>query len=239
VKRRVGYSWQLRDVMAQNRIYTATELVPLLHDRGINLSASQVHRLVSGTPERLDGIADEGHAQVVRRFATWDVLPRLRAQAERKPITAGARRHADEQVKRAMAFLRWLSGIDLTLASCRQAHIDAWHAENNQAARHVTRAFLQWCMTSGLTRRFQLPPAPAGHTAPMPGEERIAHLGRVLTADDLPLRTRAAAAIVLLYAQPASRIVRLSLDDVIRDGGEVLLRLGEPPRGGPRPLPRE
>jgi len=53
VKRRVGYSWQLRDVMAQNRIYTATELVPLLHDRGINLSASQVHRLVSGTPERL------------------------------------------------------------------------------------------------------------------------------------------------------------------------------------------
>jgi hypothetical protein len=48
VKRRIGYSWQLRDVMAQNRIYTATELVPLLHDRGVALSASQVHRLVSG-----------------------------------------------------------------------------------------------------------------------------------------------------------------------------------------------
>jgi Cro/C1-type HTH DNA-binding domain len=53
VKRKIGYSWQLRDVMAQNRIYTATELVPMLHDRGISLSASQVHRLVSGTPERL------------------------------------------------------------------------------------------------------------------------------------------------------------------------------------------
>jgi DNA-binding Xre family transcriptional regulator len=53
VKRKVGYSWLLRDVMAQNRIYTATQLVPMLHDRGIDLSASQVHRLVSGTPERL------------------------------------------------------------------------------------------------------------------------------------------------------------------------------------------
>ena len=53
MKRKVGYSWRLREVMAQHRIFTATELVPLLRDRGIDLSASQVHRLVSGTPERL------------------------------------------------------------------------------------------------------------------------------------------------------------------------------------------
>lgn len=53
MKRKVGYSWHLRDVMARHRIFTATELVPMLHDRGIDLSASQVHRLVSGTPERL------------------------------------------------------------------------------------------------------------------------------------------------------------------------------------------
>lgn len=53
MKRKVGYTWRLREVMAQHKIFTATELVPLLHDRGIDLSASQVHRLVSGTPERL------------------------------------------------------------------------------------------------------------------------------------------------------------------------------------------
>jgi integrase len=183
----------------------------------------------------IEGLADERHAQVVRRFATWEVLTRLRAQAEKKPISTAARRHADEQVKRATAFLGWLSGRGLSLRDCRQADIDAWHAENNQAARHVTRSFLQWCMTTGLSGRFQLPGSEAGHTAPMPDEERITHLGRVLTAGDLPLRTRAAAAIVLLYAQPASRIVRLTLDDVIRDGGEVLLRLGEPPSPVPEP----
>jgi DNA-binding Xre family transcriptional regulator len=53
VKRKVGYAWRLREVMAEHRIFTATELVPLLRERGIDLSASQVHRLVSGTPERL------------------------------------------------------------------------------------------------------------------------------------------------------------------------------------------
>ena len=53
MKRKVGYTWRLREVMAQHRVFTATELVPLLRERGIDLSASQVHRLVSGTPERL------------------------------------------------------------------------------------------------------------------------------------------------------------------------------------------
>jgi DNA-binding Xre family transcriptional regulator len=53
MKRKVGYAWRLREVMAEHKIFTATELVPLLHERGIDLSASQVHRLVSGTPERL------------------------------------------------------------------------------------------------------------------------------------------------------------------------------------------
>lgn len=53
MKRTVGYEWRLREVIAQHKMFTATELVPLLHERGIDLSASQVHRLVSGTPERL------------------------------------------------------------------------------------------------------------------------------------------------------------------------------------------
>lgn len=53
MKRKVEYTWHLREVMADHRIYTATELVPLLRERGVDLSASQVHRLVSGTPERL------------------------------------------------------------------------------------------------------------------------------------------------------------------------------------------
>ena len=53
MKRQVSYQWRLREVMAAHGMFTVTELVPLLRDRGIDLSASQVHRLASGTPERL------------------------------------------------------------------------------------------------------------------------------------------------------------------------------------------
>lgn len=53
VKRQVDYSWRLREVMAEHGMFATTDLVQPLRDRGVNLSASQVHRLVTGTPERL------------------------------------------------------------------------------------------------------------------------------------------------------------------------------------------
>ncbi len=52
-KRTVSYRWQLRQLMAERGMYATTELVPLLAERGIDLSVSQVHRLVTTTPERL------------------------------------------------------------------------------------------------------------------------------------------------------------------------------------------
>lgn len=54
IKRKVSYQWRLREVMAEHGMFATTELVPLLNGRGITLSASQVHRLVTGTPERLN-----------------------------------------------------------------------------------------------------------------------------------------------------------------------------------------
>jgi DNA-binding Xre family transcriptional regulator len=52
-RRKVSYTWRLREVMAEHGMFTTSELGPLLRDRGIDLSVSQVHRLVTGTPERL------------------------------------------------------------------------------------------------------------------------------------------------------------------------------------------
>jgi DNA-binding Xre family transcriptional regulator len=52
-KRQVSYQWRLREVMAAAGLFNASDLEPLLADRGINLSSVQVWRLVTGTPERL------------------------------------------------------------------------------------------------------------------------------------------------------------------------------------------
>src|SRR5258707_5879678 len=52
-RRKASSQWGVRQVMAERGMFTTTGLVPHLAERGITLSASQVHRLVTGTPERL------------------------------------------------------------------------------------------------------------------------------------------------------------------------------------------
>lgn len=52
-QRLLGYDWHLRQLMAKAGMFSTTDLIPLLAERGIELSAAQVYRLVTGTPERL------------------------------------------------------------------------------------------------------------------------------------------------------------------------------------------
>jgi DNA-binding Xre family transcriptional regulator len=51
--RKLGYEWQLRQLMATHDMFATTDLGPLLAERGVTLSAAQVYRLVTGKPERL------------------------------------------------------------------------------------------------------------------------------------------------------------------------------------------
>ncbi|WP_174553577.1 helix-turn-helix domain-containing protein [Nocardia arizonensis] len=50
---RLDYRWHLRKVMAERNMFSTTDLLPLLKERGIVLSSSQVYRLVVERPERL------------------------------------------------------------------------------------------------------------------------------------------------------------------------------------------
>jgi len=50
---RPAIRWHLRQLMATRGMFATTDLVPLLAERGIHLSSSQVYRLVAETPERL------------------------------------------------------------------------------------------------------------------------------------------------------------------------------------------
>lgn len=48
------YTWRLRALMAERGMYATTDIIPHLSEHGIVLSSSQAHRLVAGTPERLN-----------------------------------------------------------------------------------------------------------------------------------------------------------------------------------------
>jgi DNA-binding Xre family transcriptional regulator len=50
---RLDYRWHLRQVMATRGMFSTTDLLGPLSERGIKLSSSQVYRLVVDRPERL------------------------------------------------------------------------------------------------------------------------------------------------------------------------------------------
>jgi len=50
---KLDYRWHLRKVMANRGMFSTTDLLAPLKDRGITLSSSQVYRLVVERPERL------------------------------------------------------------------------------------------------------------------------------------------------------------------------------------------
>jgi DNA-binding Xre family transcriptional regulator len=52
-RKKIGYQWHLRRLMADRDMYATTDLRPLLADRGVVLSREQVYRLVTQVPERL------------------------------------------------------------------------------------------------------------------------------------------------------------------------------------------
>jgi DNA-binding Xre family transcriptional regulator len=50
---KLDYQWHLRKIMATRGMFSTTDLLAPLAERGVKLSSSQVYRLVVGRPERL------------------------------------------------------------------------------------------------------------------------------------------------------------------------------------------
>ncbi|MFI7025099.1 helix-turn-helix domain-containing protein [Micromonospora sp. NPDC049900] len=48
-----AFEWKLRELMAMRQMFSTSDLIAPLAERGIALSRSQVYRLVAETPERV------------------------------------------------------------------------------------------------------------------------------------------------------------------------------------------
>jgi DNA-binding Xre family transcriptional regulator len=50
----IDYEWMLRALLAEHGVHSYAELTPLLAEHGVSLSESQVWRIFTGKPERLN-----------------------------------------------------------------------------------------------------------------------------------------------------------------------------------------
>ena len=138
----------------RHRMFHTTELVPLLRDRGIDLSASQVHRLVTGTPERLSltvlaALCDIFETDPAELITTDAANVGVRRTADGDPPPSRARRAAAQTrphhrpvVPRVRWTMRWARSCSALAAAGRfgqrgaaRGHQRRWRG-THVAAKH-------------------------------------------------------------------------------------------------------
>ena len=86
--------------------------------------------------EWLDNIEDPDHRRLLHRFATWQLLRRLRATAATQPLGPTVLTTARTTLIPAAAFLTWLATRDRAIGQCTQTDIDAWYAGYREGSCH-------------------------------------------------------------------------------------------------------
>jgi hypothetical protein len=125
-------------------------------------------------------------------------------------------------------------------ASRPSRSIAGWPAARASPAgrERGVRGFLTWATAAGRVPRHLTPPKVAFQAgAALTQQQRLALLRRFLTDTRAPVAARAAACLLLLYAQPLTRIHRLAAADLTDAGGQMHLRLGDPPNPSPSRSP--
>lgn len=184
---------------------------------------------------RLSELADPARRRLLRSYATWRVLRRVRAKAASacRPRTAIAQ--AKNQLSSAITFLAWLDDHGLSLGEAGQDSIDTWATEGGPNAPCV-RDFLDWAVQRKLIAACELASSQHHEGAPMDADTHFGLVGRLLHDDALPLSDRVAGCLVLLYGQQLSRIAVMTKDQVVVTADGVYVALGAGRAIVPEPL---
>jgi hypothetical protein len=183
----------------------------------------------------LAGIDDEESRQLLRQYATWHTLRHLRDAADDGPVGYARNQAARHRLIQSAAFIDWLASRDRNLSKCTQADIDAYLAHPNQS-RNAAIPFLRWCITQREMPRLDINTRPSAGRPPISQQQRLNLIRRLADDTGLDPRDRVIALLVLLYAQPVTKVAALTITDVIRDDAGLLIRLGEPPAPVPEPF---
>jgi len=159
----------------------------------------------------------------------WFLLRRARRHAATRRHSATVGSHLRTRITVALRLLAWLDEHDLPLGRLDQASLDAWLACGN-TSRYPVRYFLGWAAARGLAPRLTVPSLPPQDPAQVLDEtQRWALLRRCLAEEAMPLDTRAAAALVLLFGLPLSRIRHLTVEQLDLRGTRGFFTVGRHP----------
>lgn len=180
------------------------------------------------TTQLLDGL-DTDRRHEIATYLRWGQHRRLARAAVTGTFTTWSTLGARQQSTQAVAFLDWLHTRTCRLGDVNQALLDSWFAGGTSTRQH-SRHFVMWAQRQRLIdRHLRLPTIRPAITPAMPAPQRRRVIARLADDTDLRLEDRVAGLLVTLYAQPASRIIRLRRHHITHPDGRLHLALGPCP----------
>jgi hypothetical protein len=221
----------------------ATKAVGNLRDLLSALEVLPAHhpRLEAVTPWLADTLAalPHDHAEIVRRFANWQVLRKLRTKAQRGVLTSSSVENGRASILTVIAFLAWLAEHDTRLDSVTQGDLETYLVEHPGRAEMMA-PLITWSDQAKLTAGLQLPTwRRAAPAVVLSDTERWAQVELLLHDESIRLYVRIAGLFTLLFAQPLTRICRMQVSQISQhQDGHVSVNFGSLDIELPEPLDR-
>lgn len=184
---------------------------------------------------RLDDTDPAWARRALEQYATWHHLREMNAQLERGQPLRGRVHHAKQEITEAGKFMAGLHQHELTLASCTQHHLDVWLAEG-PSTRFTIRTFLRWAHRHRIAPKLQIARRVPQSVPSFTEQARLEILARCLRDEPDTLAYRVAAILLLLYAQPLTRIAALRTDQIMSTPDGLAITLGNEPASIPAPF---
>ncbi|WP_239338084.1 hypothetical protein, partial [Frankia sp. CiP3] len=180
--------------------------------------------------------ADPDEQHLLRRYAVWHLLRRLRGRTTGTTTTHEQATTVQQHVRAALGLLDGLTARGLTLATAQQGDLEAWLASGQASHRHEVGHFVRWASRHRLTSLELAANRWTGPSRVLDTERRWEQARWLLHDDTVPPDDRVAGLLVLLYAQWPAALSRLTLAHVQASDDTVRLRLGHEPVVLPEPL---
>ena len=153
-------------------------------------------------------------ADLLERFARWQVLRKLRLKSLRGQLTHGSIQNARATINATVKFLGWLEQHDTSIETLTQTDLDHYLSKHPCRAQY-TIELIAWTHRNGLTSDLTITRSPRTEPAvTLSHEERWSHVELLLHDDTIRRYTRVAGLFTLLFAQPLARICRMRADQV-------------------------
>jgi hypothetical protein len=182
---------------------------------------ARIERMLPWLEEKLAQLPTE-HADLVRRFAHWQVLRHLRSVAGKGRLTKAITDRAREQISASTRLLAFLEDQGVDASTATQAHLELYQARQRNTLSSEY-GFITWLRTSRINTGLRVTSTSYGSpTVTVSDQQRWRLVERLLHDHTLLSHVRIGGLFTLLFAQPLSRIVAMRTSQVtIAEDGRV------------------